>query len=484
MQRKNIKVNALLNSVKTLMTILFPIVTTSYLSRVLGKNGYGKFNYSLSIVAYFSLIAALGINTYAIREGAKVRDNKEKETILDSEIFSLNMLSTIFSYLLLVILLVVSNKLVPYRPYILIISINIIFVTLGTDWVNSIYEDYFYITLRYILIQVIALFAMIIFVKTQDDLIKYTFVYVFSQVGANIANFFYVKKYVRIRFIFSKGIFRHLKPVLVLFASTIAINIYVNSDITILGILKGDAEVGIYSVASKIYSGAKQIAVAATVVTIPRISAYIGQANRNEYNDLLRRIFNLLFTITIPLFTGIFMLSKQALYVIGGSEFVNGYTSLRVLCCASIFSILAYFFAQCVLIPNSGERYFMFATIAAAVINIVLNFLIIPGMGPAGAALTTLLSEFITMVICMYSSRKLHDSKLTKNTIFSTLISSMAIVVICICVQHITERIWLTIFFDLVLSMIAFLLNMKIFKNEYIGEIIYPIMKKLKSYRK
>ena len=269
---KSVKVNAVLNSIKTLMTILFPLVTMSYLSRVLGKEGYGKFNYSVSIVSYFILIAGLGISTYGIREGAKVRDNREQEEQLDSEIFSLNLLSTIIAYAILSVLLLASRKLVPYREYILIVSINIIFITLGTDWINSIYEDFLYLTLRYIFVQIASISLMLIFVRSSGDLLRYVWIYLFSQIGANVANIFYVKKYVRLHIVVSKKIFTHLMPTLILFGSSIAVTIYVNSDITVLGIIKGDAAVGVYSVASRIYAGAKQIAIAGTVVTIPRLA--------------------------------------------------------------------------------------------------------------------------------------------------------------------------------------------------------------------
>lgn len=477
--KKSLKINAALNSLKTFMNILFPLVTMSYLSRVLGKEGYGVFNYSYSIVTYFMLIAALGINTYAIREGAKFRNDSRQEIGFASEVFSLNLISTAISYISLGLLLCFSRSLVPYRSYIEIISINILFITLGADWINSIFEDYFYLTLRYIIIQAISLLVMFIAVRSKNDLIKYTWVFLFSQAGANIINIFYIRKYVKIKVVFSKKIFYHLIPVLTLFVSNVASLIYVNSDITILGILKGDAEVGIYSVASKIYTGAKQIAVAATVVTIPRISAYIGQGLESEYNDLLNRLINLLVSITIPLFTGLFMLSEQTMRLLGGTEYISGTHTLQILCFASIFSILAYFYAQCILIPNSSEKYFMFATIIAAITNIVLNFVIIPSTGHAGAAITTLISEFLTMSICIVYSRGKHKCKVSINTLLSTTVTSFAVVLICAIVKRTISSLIISVIIDIFFSGIAFIVIMKAMNNKYVENMINPMFNKL-----
>lgn len=478
---KSIKINAVLNSIKTLMTILFPIITTSYLSRVLGKTGYGKFSYSVSIVSYFILIAGLGINTYAIREGAKVRDNRKKEEQLDSEIFTLNLISTMVSYVLLTILLLISKDLYPYRNYIAIISFNILFITLGKDWINSIYEDFLYLTIRYIVVQIISIIAMLLLVRTENDLIIYVWVYLFSQIGANVANIFYLRKYVHLRLVISKRVFRHLLPVLVLFASSVAVTIYVNSDITVLGIIKGDDAVGVYSVASKIYAGSKQIAIAGTVVTIPRLASYIGQNNNSEYNKLLDNILNLLFSVTIPLFTGLFMISRQVMLIIGGTGYEEGTVTLQILSLASIFSILAYYFAQCILIPNSREKYFLVATAIAAIVNIVGNFIVIPMWSHAGAAVTTLISEFLTMMLCRHFSQGYHSSRLNRRAVLSTITSSVAVIVICGVLDVIISNYFVSAIMAVIASVIAYITIMAVMKNEYFMGITDSIIRKIKG---
>ena len=101
MKARSIKVNAALNTVKQCCQVLFPVITIPYVTRVLGVDNYGKINFSNSIVSYFLLLASLGINSYAIREGALVRNNKKIFEKFSDEVFTINVISTIISYFVL-----------------------------------------------------------------------------------------------------------------------------------------------------------------------------------------------------------------------------------------------------------------------------------------------------------------------------------------------------------------------------------------------
>lgn len=160
MKKRSLRLNALLNSLRSILNILFPIITFPYVSHVLQVRGIGIYNFSNSIVSYFLLIAGLGINTYAVREGAKLRDNQIKISRFASEVFTINIYSTIISYLLLLLCLFIFSKLHNYLSCILIFSIQIFFTTIGTEWVYQIYEDYSYITLRSILFQILSIILL------------------------------------------------------------------------------------------------------------------------------------------------------------------------------------------------------------------------------------------------------------------------------------------------------------------------------------
>ena len=163
MKQKSLKKNSILNVIKTLSSIIFPLITFPYISRVLLPTNVGKVNFGSSFISYFSMIASLGITTYAIRECSAVSNDKEKLGKKSSEIFSINICTTIVAYLLLAITLMTFRKLDVYRTLIIIQSTSILFMTLGADWLNTAMEDFKYITIRTLAFQVLSLILIRIF---------------------------------------------------------------------------------------------------------------------------------------------------------------------------------------------------------------------------------------------------------------------------------------------------------------------------------
>ena len=153
---KSLKVNSLLNAIKSMMRIAFPLITLPYVSRVLQVENLGKYNFSLTVVTYFSYIASLGINGYGIRNGSAIRNDKQQFEKFACEIFTINIVSMTIAYLLLIIVTLNSEKIVLYRSTIFILALTIFFTALGTDWLFSIFEDYLYITVRSVIFQIVS----------------------------------------------------------------------------------------------------------------------------------------------------------------------------------------------------------------------------------------------------------------------------------------------------------------------------------------
>ena len=220
---KNIKVNMLINSLKSLLSILFPLITFPYVSRVLGVENIGKYNYATSIVSYFVFFAGLGIFNYAIREGSRIKDDKEKIQKFSSEIFTINLLSSTIAYVLLIICMFLFHKLLNYYDLLIILSLPIILNAIGKEWYFTIYEEYGYLTIRYIVFQIITLILMFLFVKQKGDYITYAIITVVASSGANVLNYLKIRKKVNIKLTLNVI---HLKPILYFFASSLAVFIY------------------------------------------------------------------------------------------------------------------------------------------------------------------------------------------------------------------------------------------------------------------
>ena len=202
--RKSLKINAILNGMKGLLQVIFPLITFPYISRVLGVGNIGKYNFASSIVSYFLLLAALGIATYAIREGARIRNDRKLFNEFFSEIFSINIISTIVSYILLFICVTTVHYFKSYEVLIFILSWQIFFTTISVEWVYSVYEDYLFITIRSFFFQCLSLILVFLLVRTSNDLNKYAILSVVSSAGSGIINFIYIKKYCDLKLVFDK----------------------------------------------------------------------------------------------------------------------------------------------------------------------------------------------------------------------------------------------------------------------------------------
>ncbi|MGN1196318.1 MAG: flippase [Acetatifactor sp.] len=407
----SLKVNMLLNMVKSLMGVLFPLITFPYITRVLGTENLGKFNFAQSIVSYFILFAGLGISTYAVREGAKVRKDKRKIEKFSNEVYTINMVATIISYVFMFVALVFVTKLFSYRILIVILSVQIICKTIGFEWIYSVYEDFLFITIRSISFQFLSLCLLFLMVKNASDLYTYTVVVVVASSGNEIVNHFYAKKYCRIHLSSEPNLRKHVKPILTLFAMSAAVMIYVNLDTTMLGFMCDDYTVGMYSVSVKVYTILKTVISAALLVFIPRISLHVERKDLNEVNTVSTEAYNILFTLLLPIAVGIFLLRKEVVVILAGVEYMSATTSLAILCGSLVFCLLAGYWSQAVLIPFREEKKVLVATLLSALVNVVLNFVLIPVWKENAAALTTLVSELVAFVYCYLYAKKLVEIK-------------------------------------------------------------------------
>lgn len=477
MKDKSIRTNAVLNGVKSFAQIIFPIITFPYITRVLGVVNIGKVNFANSIVGYFSLIAALGITNYAIREGASIRDNRERFKEFANQIFTINLVTTLLAYILLAGVMAVSKNLKDYEALIWIQSLNILLTTLGVEWIYSIYEDYLFITVRTVIVQFLSLVLLLFLVRETNDYVNYVWVSLFASGGANLLNILFVGKYCRLRPVRKVNIGKHIKPMLILGCNTIAITIYINSDITILRVLKNDYYVGIYSTAVKIYTVIKQVINAVMTVSIPRLSYLLAVEDRDGYNCLLEKILKSLLVLLFPTITGISMLGEEIVVLVSGKEYLASAGSLRILSLALGFAVLACFFTMAVLLPFKKEKYTLRATIISAITNIVLNFFLIPVWAEKGAAFTTLLSEFLVVVIAIGYSYK--DFRVTgiKRTIKNCLIGCMGIALICILTKKYISQYVITLLFSILCSVLAYGVIMLRLKDE----IVYGLWMELRG---
>lgn len=405
MKEKNLNLNLILNGIRVAMAMFFPMITFPYVSRVLSPTLIGEYNYANSWINYFILIAGLGISTYAIRSGSIFRENKKALEQFISEVFSLNILSTLVSYCLLAICFICFDTFSEYRISILLFSFSILFRTIGVEWIFGIFEDYKYITIRSIIFHIISILMLFTFVRDENDLYAYIIINVLTNVGSDICNFFYARKLCNFKIIISKNVLSHLKSVIIIFSTTLATIIYVNSDTTMLGILCGTEQVGYYTVACKMYNCIKSFLNGTVSVFMARLS-YQYKSCKAEYEKTFKYAFELLTCITIPLAVGALFFSKDIILLLSGDEYFKAESAMQLLFISLIFATLGNLYCSGGLLQANKEKITFLATGIGAIFNVTVNFFLIPIFLCTGAAISTLMTEILIFIILLFFFKK------------------------------------------------------------------------------
>lgn len=407
---KKIKINFLFNTIKTVVTVIFPIISFPYVSRVLGVEGVGKFQYCNSIISYFVLFASLGIASYSVREGVKYKSDRKKYSKFVKEMFTINMITTMLAYIVLIICFL-CGAYEGKRDIMLATSLLIMATTLCMDWLYQAMEEYVYMSVRTILIQVLSLIMMFVFIKDEGDVLIYSLISVFSYKGYCFFNMVHARKYVDFGVKCKLELKKHLKPILVIFGATVSVSIYMNMDVVMLGMFCGDYEVGLYTAAVKVNMVVKNVIASSGAVVLPRLVLYLAEKKQDEYEKLFKQGAELNMFFSVASAVGLAVLSRPIILLFSGEEFASAVVTGQILAIRLVFSAIDNIFYNQVLIPMGREKEACIGTMAGAVANLVLNMLLIPILQTEGAAIATVLSEAVVFVYFIFATKKLINLK-------------------------------------------------------------------------
>ena len=481
MAEKSLKKNAIYSFIKAFMNLAFPVITFPYASRILLPEGIGKVNFANSIVSYFIMIAGLGIGTYAIREAAKVRNNKTQLTKFSKEILSINLIATAIAYILFFIAFIFIPKLNPYRTMLLICSTKILFTTIGMDWFFAAIEDFKYITLRSVFFQAISLVFLFIFVRTKDDILWYTAFGIISSVGSNICNLFYCTKFIDLRQKLKLELKKHIKPIFTFFGMTLATSIYTMLDTTMLGFLSTNTEVGYYSAATKISHMGLSLITAVTAVLLPRMSLYINNNDMDSFKTLTNKTVSIITLLSIPITAGLFLLAKPITLLFSGNEYIPAIIPMQVMTPIVIIISIASITGPRMLAALNKEKFTLFSYIVGATSNIICNTIFIPIYGSLGAAIGTLIAESIVTGIQVIYLYKYIFTKENFISLIHSIIASILMGILIIFILKYIKNIILQIIIASICGMVFYAICLLILKNKYFIEYFNSFTNKIRK---
>lgn len=420
--RKSIKYNALMNAVLTVASLVFPLITFPYVSRVLGPQGTGAVSFSASIVSYFVMFAQLGIPTYGVRLCAQVRDDPDKLKKVVHELFIINLVCSFLSYIVFFSVVVWVPRLYDAKTLLIILSIQIILSNIGVEWLYKALEQYKYITIRSIFFKLIAVISTFLFIKHESDSTIYAIITIFASSASNILNFIHLRSLIKSGKCNKLDFRQHLKPIFVFFSMSCATTIYLNLDNVMLGFICNSEEVGYYNAAIKIRNILVCLVTSLGVVILPRVSYYYENNLKDEFINTTRKAMDIVFLLSIPLLTYFVLFSEEGIMFLSGPAYGRSIIPMQVLMFTLVFIGMTNVLGIQMLVPMGKEVSVLKSGIIGGIVNIIINIILIPIYGVVGAAVGTLTAEVVVWIV-QYRELGLEAKKVYKSIKLTPIIS-------------------------------------------------------------
>ena len=480
-KQHSVRYNFIMNFILTTSQFLFPLITFPYISRVLLATGNGKVTFVASVANYFMMVASLGIPTYGIRACAQVRDDKDKLSKTAQEIFLINLVMTLLVCITYVICLYTVPRFQADRTLFWINGINIILNMFGINWLFQALEQYDYITIRSIIFKMISVILMFLLVHEETDYVIYGAITVFAAVGSNVLNFIRVHRFIEWKVYNSYDLKRHMKPILILFAQSLAISIYTNLDTIMLGFIKTDTDVGYYNAAVKIKTILLSLVTSLGNVLLPRMSYYAEKKEIRAFKEMTLKALNFTVLMSIPLTLYFAMFAEESIEFLAGPGYIGAILTMQIITMAIIPGGITGVLGIQVLTALEKEKYVLYSVSIGAIVDFILNLLFIYPLGAAGAALATVLAEIMVLIVQVIYTK---DLLLELKKGFRAHIYLMIAIVSMLCswsIKYITIE---SIFMKLVLSSLIFFgiygLGLIISKEEVAMEVLNGVLRKIK----
>ena len=413
----SVKKNFLYQMVYEVLIILLPLITSPYISRVLGAELLGVYSYSYSIAYYFQLVCMLGIKYHGARTIAAVRNDKEKLNRAFSSLLTLHVtLSLVIILLYFIYAIFINNE---NTTIVLIQSLNVIAALFDINWFFFGMEKFKVTVTRNSIIKILTVVCIFIFVRNKNDLWIYTLIMSLGMAISQSVVWTILPKYVKFVKPHKDEILAHLKPLLVLFVPILAVSIFKYMDKIMLGILSTKTEVGFYENAEKAINIPSTVILAFGTVMLPKISNLnaLGLSKKSDYYTSAS--FKYILCLAIGMSFGLFAVADNFSVLFWGDEFENCGMLIRILSISIPFTAYANIVRTQYLMPMKKDNIYLISMLIGAVINFSLNMILVSYWKSMGVSIATLVSEFAVMVYQMFAVRKdMGSLKYIKSFIF------------------------------------------------------------------
>lgn len=433
----NLFKNYIYNLISIITGILFPFLTFPYISRVLGPDYFGKISFIQSFVSYFILLSIFGATGYALKELSKVKDKPEKFSCIFTEIMFISFISGVVAFCLGILLMSKNSKLLLEKEIFIIFLLPTLFSFMNLDYIFIIFENHKRRTIRVILLKIISIILILYLIKKKEDYILYSLILIVPEILARIIDFLSIRKKIVFKFNFSR-IKKHIKTMIFIFGFLLSSTVYVNIDTTMIGYMSTDFNVGLYSTSNKLVKIIVPIICCLGTIIYPKIVQAIKKKKEEEIFEYIKLFLKFTLFLSIP---AIFLLtynSKEIIRIISGEDYLEAYKIMNVLTPTLLLSPIAIFMGAQILNPNDKEKTVLKVSLVAVLVNIILNYILIPKYIGIGAAIATLITEFIVCLYRIVEVKKIYPNlKIIEKSFFYYIFSAIISFILMIKIERV-----------------------------------------------
>lgn len=461
---KQLKVNLIYNAFYQILTLIVPLLTAPYISRVLGVSGVGNYGFTYSIAHYFVLFSMLGVLNYGSREMARVRNDAEQLPKSFWGIYSVQF--SVGCTVCLAYVLYVCIFCDNYKTIFLFQGLYVLAGMLDISWFYFGIEEFKFTTGISAINKVVTTGLIFFLVKNENHVFIYTIIIAGGTLFNNIIYWCLLKKYIPFKKVSIIEIREHIKPLLLLFIPVIAVSLYKYMDKVMLGAMLSTTEVGIYESAEKFINLPMCVISAVGTVMLPRIS---NMKENNELDAIRRYNFAsmvLVVFLSLGMSFGLAGISKVFIPWFYGNSFTKSADVLIVLVPSIVFVSWANVIRTQCLLPNKKDKGYCISVMIGALVNVVINTILIPKHGAIGAAIGTFISEVIVCVVQSIMCRK--EMELIKYIKYSIsfLFCAIAMYFVIINLNFATD--FLTVFVRIIVGGMIYIISSVFFmKNVF-----------------
>ncbi len=410
--------NYLYNLSYQILTIILPIITVPYVTRIFTSEALGNYGFYNSIVSYFSLFAMLGIGIYGTKQIAAAND-------LSSTFWNIYAIQLIASILAISVYVIAILSIPQMRGIIpLILGIVLFTKMFDISWLFAGKEDFKKITLRNTVVKVTGVMSIFTFIRSNEDLFLYVFLIVVFDFLGQVVMWIPVKKFIKRPSFNMKIMKKNLHPIVLLFLPQVAISLYVVLDRTLLGFLGSYSDVGIYEQGQKLISILLTVVSSLGTVMVPRVANLLFERKDKEAQNMVKFSFILYNLIIFPMIFGLIAVNEVFVKFFLGKNFQDVKYVLYIIVFNIMFVGWTNILGYQVLVVRNKNKEFMLSTTIPAFVSVAVNIAVIPLFGYIGASITAVIVELLAFTIQWYYCRNIINKNLLFNKDLAKIICS------------------------------------------------------------